>query len=359
MNKKNQELIEEELEINLLDLLNVVFKRWKLIAKICFVVVFLTVVYSLVKTPLYTAEVTILPPSESGISGSLSQLKSVAAQFGLAQGESNLDSPLMYRKVLESRELINRVVQLKYPSPGDKEKKTLIEIYGLSNEGSTEKRLYSAYKKLLKSMKIKIDNSSMTLTLSIEATDPQLAADIANVMIEELDKINQEIRTAKAKSNKEFIEGRLEDTKKRLRSAEEALKIFREKNRRIEDSPELLIQQGRLKREIELQQEVFITLTREYELAKIQEVKDTPQIYTLSKAKPPVEKSSPKRKKNVLVSFFLAIFLGIIAAFVLEYKENNKKELNELEGFKIFLNDFHRFFHKFRRSFHRKGKRHH
>lgn len=134
MNKEERNIEEEELEINLLDCVNVIFKRWKIIAKICFCVVFLTVVYSLVKSPLYTAEVTILPPSEIGITGSLSQLKSVAAQFGLTQGESKLDSPLMYKKVLESRELINRVVQLEYASPGGKGKKTLIEIYKLSDE---------------------------------------------------------------------------------------------------------------------------------------------------------------------------------------------------------------------------------
>jgi len=358
MNKENKELMEEELEINLLDFLDVIFKRWKLIAKICFCVVFLTVVYSLVKSPIYTAEVTVLPPSESGVSGSLSQLRNVAMQFGLTQGESSLDSPLMYKKVLESRELINRVVQREYSSPRDKGKKTLIEIYNLSDVENTEEKLYLAYKRLLKSMKIKVDNVSMTLTLSIDAYDPQLAADIANVMVEELDKLNQEIRTAKAKSNKNFIKERLEETKKRLRFAEEALKVFREKNRRVEGSPELLIQQGRLKREIELQQEVFITLTREYELAKIQEVKDTPQIYTLSAAKPPIEKSSPKRKRNVMVSGFLSVFLGIIAAFILEYKENRKEELNELEGFKIFSRDLHGFSQRFKRPFHRKGRKH-
>jgi len=223
---------------------------------------------------------------------------------------------------------------------------------------SPEERLYMAYKVLLKSMKIAIDHTSMSLTLFVDTHDPQLAADIANIMIEELDKLNQEIRTAKAKSNKNFIEERLEETKKRLRSAEEIFKVFREKNRRVEGSPELLIQQGRLKREIELQQEVFITLTREHELAKIQEVKDTPQIYTLSKAKPPVEKSSPKRKRNVIISVFLSVFLGIIAAFILEYKENRKEELNELEGLKIFSRDFHGFSQRFKRPFRRKGKKH-
>ncbi len=356
MSEKKQEPIEEELEINLLDFLNVILKRWKLIAKICFCIVFITAVYSLVKTPLYTAEVTVLPPSESG-TGGVSQLRSVAMQFGLVQGEGSLDSPLMYEKVLKSRELINRVVQRRYSSPENKGKETLIEIYELNEVVNPEERLYLAYKKLRGLMDISVDNESMSLTLSVDAHDPQLAADIANEMIEELDKINQEIRTSKAKSNKKFIEERVEDTKKSLRSAEEVLKRFREKNRRIEDSPELLLQYGRLKREVELQQELFITLTQEYELAKIQEVKDTPQIYTLSEAKPPMEKSSPKRKRNVLISFFLSIFLGIFVVFLLEYKENKKEELNELDGFKIFSQDLHGFFRKFKKSFRRKGKR--
>lgn len=355
MNKRNGEFMEDEMEISLLDYLNVIFKRWKLIAGICLSVIFLVGLYSLLKAPVYTAGVTVLPPTESNVSGSLSQLRSVASQFGLVQGETNLDSPFMYKKVLESRELISRVARRRYSSPEHREKQTLIEIYGLDEtEDSKDKRLYKAYKKLLNSMKITVDNESMSLTLSIDAREPELSAEIANAMVEELDKLNGEIRTSKAKSNKKFIEERLKETKEKLRSAEEALENFRKKNRRIGDSPELLIQQGRLKREVELQQELFITLSREYELANIQEVKDTPQIYTVSKAKPPVEKSSPKPVKNVLLAGVFSIFLGIFVAFIAEYKENNERDLNELEGFRTFSRDFHGFIRNIKRPFGRR-----
>lgn len=343
MEEKNFD--EQEENINLLDYLNILFKRWKLIALIFVSIVFFTGLFSILKRPIFTAEVTLLPSFESqaGMSGNLSQLGNIASQFGLTPGEVSINSPLIYEKMLKSRELIDRVVQREFYSPRDKEKKTLIEIYKIDREEDPEKQIFLAYKTFLKTIKANIDNKSMTLSLSVNANDPYLAADIANAMVEELDQYNREIRTTKAATNKEFIEGRVDETKEKLKEAEEELKTFRQENRRIEDSPELLLQLGRLMRQVKLQEELFITLKREYELAKIQEVKDTPVIYTLGEAKPPMQKSSPKRKLNVLIAAIISLIIGVGSVFLIEYAESNDWNLENLEkteGFKVISTDF-------------------
>ncbi|MCK4256046.1 hypothetical protein KAX35_04080 [candidate division WOR-3 bacterium] len=331
--------------VNLLDHLNIIFKRWRLIAFIFVSIVFFTGLFSIIKRPVFTAAVTLLPSFETqtGISGDISQLGNIASQFGLSPAEVGINSPLIYEKMLKSRELIDRVVQRKFYDPREKEKKTLIEIYKIDREQDPEKQLFLAYRTLLRATKVNIDNNSMTLSLSVNARDPYLAADIANAMVAELDQYNREILTIKATTNKEFIEGRVTETQAKLKEAEEELKRFRQENRRIEDSPELLLQLGRLTRQVKLQEELFITLKREYELAKIQEIKDTPVIYTLGKARPPMEKSSPKRKLNVLIAAIISLIIGVGATFVVEYAERsgwNLENLENTEGFKVISTDF-------------------
>ena len=54
-------------------------------------------------------------------------------------------------------------------------------------------------------------------------------------------------------------------------------------------------EEGRIRRQVEIRQEVYLTLRREYETARIEEVNDVPIITVVDAAVPPVEKSWPKR----------------------------------------------------------------
>jgi len=69
------------------------------------------------------------------------------------------------------------------------------------------------------------------ISLSYEDTDPSRAALIANSFIEELNRINTENLTSKAKATREFIEGRLTESVVDLKSAEENLKAFQDKHK--------------------------------------------------------------------------------------------------------------------------------
>ncbi len=71
--------------------------------------------------------------------------------------------------------------------------------------------------------------------------------------------------------------------------------------------------------DIKTQQAVFTLLTTQHQQAKIDEARDVPTIQVLDRAEPPVFKSAPKRKKNVLVALVLGLFVGAILAFASEY----------------------------------------
>ena len=71
------------------------------------------------------------------------------------------------------------------------------------------------------------------------------------------------------------------------------MKIFKERNRGYEDSPELFMMFSQLYREVEAKKEVYLTLQQQLELARIEEVKQSPILHILDYAVPPSRKSSP------------------------------------------------------------------
>ena len=83
-----------------------------------------------------------------------------------------------------------------------------------------------AVDKFLSMIDISEDIQTAILTLKINASEPELAAEINNVLIEELDRHQHEYNKTKARETKQFIEERIIDTEKELMSAEESLKIF-------------------------------------------------------------------------------------------------------------------------------------
>lgn len=72
-------------------------------------------------------------------------------------------------------------------------------------------------------------------------------------------------------------------------------------------------------REIKIQETLFELLTQQYELAKIQESKDTPTVQLLSKASAPERKYKPKRGLIVALSTLAAVFVSMSLAFFINY----------------------------------------
>jgi capsule polysaccharide export protein KpsE/RkpR len=65
-----------------------------------------------------------------------------------------------------------------------------------------------------------------------------------------------------------------------------------------------------LYRRVKIQETVFEILTKQYELAKVQEAKEVPTIRVLDEAKLPEMKSSPKRRIMTVLGAFLAAMLA-------------------------------------------------
>ena len=74
----------------------------------------------------------------------------------------------------------------------------------------------------------------------------------------------------------------------------------------------------RLLRDVKYREVVFELLARQYELAKIDEAKDSSTIQVMDPAVEPDRKSGPKKKFIVLISTFVAFLVGLFWAIVRE-----------------------------------------
>ncbi len=86
--------------------------------------------------------------------------------------------------------------------------------------------------------------------------------------------------------------------------------------------PELGVKYARLLRDFKVQEALFELLTKQYEVAKINEAKNTSAIQILDKAMVADKKSKPKRALIVISVTFVVGFLAVIFSFVKEFSQS-------------------------------------
>jgi uncharacterized protein involved in exopolysaccharide biosynthesis len=82
--------------------------------------------------------------------------------------------------------------------------------------------------------------------------------------------------------------------------------------------PDIGVKYARLLRDLETQNNLYKLLLQQYEVAKLQEAKDTPTVQVLDPAEPPYRKAKPKRAIIAILAALSATFLLAIAALFIE-----------------------------------------
>ena len=290
---------------------------------------FATGIVSLLVRPTYTAITTFVPEASPQAGRLPAGLAGLASQFGVSLGAEASKSPKFYAEVLRSRELLERVLLSKYVDPRrpsvPTDSATLLSILEVNGRDSKDS-LARGVRKLYSLLAVSVSGSTNIVSLSVDAHYPGLAAAVANRFVDYLNAFNTQYRQSQAREPRRFVEQRLVDGERGLRDAEGDLRTFYERNRSWQQSPQLTFEEGRLRRQVEIRQELYLTLNREYETARIQEVNDTPVITVIDAATPPVRKSKPKRALLVAIAFVMG---GMVAAFWaagVEYLELARRE---------------------------------
>ena len=367
-------------EISLLVLLSVLVKRKKLVLGLPFVVAVVVSGITLTMPNIYTGTTKILPPqqNQSGASALVSQLGGLAALAG-AVTKSSTD---IYVGMLKSRTVADNLIQkfglikvydAEYPSMARKrlERETVIlagkdGIVTIEVDDKDPKRaaeLANAYvDELLKISQVLAVTEAAQRRLFFERQFAQAKENLANAEVLArqalqqggLVKVDDQGRTlveATARirvliSIKEVQIGAMRafatDLNPDLRLAQQELDSLRRELAKMEGTGTAAKSAGnasggqgmdslRLLRDVKYREVIFEALARQYELAKIDEAKDSAVVQVMDKAVEPDRKSKPVRSVIVLLS---ALAAGIFAGFWAFVREAKARAGGERSGAK-------------------------
>ena len=200
-----------------LELLRILVRRRRFIIVNTLIVTALAVIVSFIIPKTYSGKATILPPeSESPLSGlmglSAGHIAAAVTSFALPIMATPSD---LYASMLESETV----------------RRTVVDSLNLQTVYKS-KTPWAAATELKDNVKIKVGSDGI-ITVEAFASNRELAANIANLMVSTLDKFNRRIQNQKGKEFSGFLEKRLTETDSALGVAQNELKNFQENHRAV------------------------------------------------------------------------------------------------------------------------------
>ena len=303
---------------------DVIIKKRKDIFNGILIFFVISIAYIRFSDTLYESSISLYPAGELSDNNSmLNVLSEYTENFGVNfSSKSNYYIP----DIVNSYSLRKKIVENSWYVTEDKDGTNLIKYWELdkpvfiSNSLEFFKSFFrnDYYNKDLDNLNIAIDKLddlisvdeaySGLIEVNVNFENPKLAADIANYIAEYvIDFVNSEQKKF-ANKTRLFTEQRFELSKNDLIDSENKLTEFRKIHPLAFDNPELQLERLRLIRDVEVNQEVFITLRNQLEIAKIEESKERLFINVLDYAEPSINKSHPK----IILIIFIFIFFGLI-----------------------------------------------
>lgn len=367
----NDQSDNNDIDIQLIDYIEVVAKKWRFIFKFVAVAAVLSAVVSICMPNKYGATTRILPPQQDAslmsLIGGGTTMGSLAADL-LGNG-SQSDT---YQSILKSETVSDAIIDRFH----------LMSIYD-------EKYRSDTYKVLDKNVNITIGKKDGIITITVLDKDPARAAAVANAYVEELDKLLVKINTGGALQDSTFYYNQLLNAKKELTNAEDKIKQFQTaykalditeqtkgaikgvadfevqlaaeeanlgrlrqtftdnsqevKNQKavvdnirlqikkfegertsgaipgISSVPQIGQQYIRLMRDFKIQEAVVELLTKQYEISKLTSNKRFTSLQIIQTARIPDKKLTPKRTIIVIISSFVSLIISMLYVFMNNY----------------------------------------
>jgi tyrosine-protein kinase Etk/Wzc len=313
-------------------------------------------------SPTYTAVARILPPQQQGGAAAL-----LAAQLGslasLAAGAAGLKNPSeQYVGILKGRTIGDAII----------ERFDLRRVYDLELMEATRRRLANR-------VDIGAGLRDGIISIEVDDEDPKRAADMANAYVDALRELSRSMSLGEAAQRREFFERRLAEARASLAVAESALQGSRVDGSTLKAEPRAAIEEvARLKaavtvaevklgvlrgymsesnpdlklaatelsalraqlaraergdrvdgqgngpaadyvarfRDFKYNEVLFELIAKQYELARLDESRDSVFIQVVDVATPPDRKSRPLRALTAIVTT-IAVFFLMVAALVM------------------------------------------
>ena len=184
-----------------------------------------------------------------------------------------------------------------------------------------EKKIHFAKEQLANSIKHEEEQLINLNKITVKVKrDPSLSKQIVENIYQSIITYSNEITNVKALEKRVFIQERLLEVKNDLENSENEMLQFLEKNKNF-DSPSLLLQVNRIERDIKLYGQLYLSLSDQLELAKIDEEDNTSSVFLLDS--PTI--SSYKAGLTFLQGIIFVFILFFVIAFSFQvYKNKNQ-----------------------------------
>lgn len=295
-----------------------VVARWRTVLAYALLAGAAGTVVALLLPKVYVARASLIAdtPNPPQLSGALAQ---VAGQFGVLGLGSGNRQPAFYRDLIESRRTLTALISTSVHDATQAGR--LVPVYKVYSGGAvdslTRRDTESLLRLLGRRIATTVDERTSIIRVELGAPDADQAAEILDSLLSLTNQFAVTNLRTRARLRREFVETQAGTARGNLDMAEDSLRHFYERNRRVADSPTLQFEEARLRRRVDLRQDLYLALSRELDQARIDEVRDTPVLDVIDAPVPPSRHEVPNRRALVLMAVLFGL-LAAVAGLVLE-----------------------------------------
>ncbi|CAK7004873.1 MAG: hypothetical protein PARBA_00189 [Parabacteroides sp.] len=367
--KMNMSDNNSEHEIDLIKLFQTLWRKWRFLLKCVGFAVFVGLIIAFSLPKEYETKVKLAPES-SDLSKGMGSLGGLAAMAGINLKQStgtDAISPELYPDVVKSTPFLLELFPIQVTTKNKQITTSLynyilehqhkawwgyvidapfkilgciMELFSEKSEKKDEVDAYrltfkqvSAISKLQRLITIKIDKKTSTLEVAVRMQDPLISADIARVVMDNLQKYMTDYRIHKVKQDMEYTEKVYGEAQEAYYKAQKAYATFEDSNKNIV-SASYRTEQERLKNEMTLTFNVYNSLAQKLEQDKLRVQEETPVYTVIEPATVPLRAVSPNKPLILVGCVFLALFGGCGYVLVKDFLFVKKEENADILGFK-------------------------
>jgi uncharacterized protein involved in exopolysaccharide biosynthesis len=299
-----------------------IISRWRLVVGVIGATLIAAALAVILVPPVYQSHASFVTAgsTSSKMAGALSSggmgLQGLASQLGVSAGGDPSESPNFYVKLIQSEELRRRLLNSSFQDPrarSPRDSARLLDILRLKTN-DPQRKMEMGIKEIGDAIATDFDLKTNLVTLSVDSRWPELAAAIGNRTIDLVDAFNHEQRVSRARSKRLFVQSRLDSARLGLQDAEERQRVFYDQNRSWRTSPQLVFDEGRLRRNADVATDLFLTLQRQFESARLDEFNDAAEITVVDPAVAPKKAKWPRYGLLLFSTLFIGSLLGLLAA---------------------------------------------
>ncbi len=299
-----------------------VAERRRTIGIVTLLTLLLAIGAALVLPPAYRVSVSFAANASSSsklpAGMSMSSLSGIAGQLGLGSMTEPSESPAFYTDLLQSRELLTRLLVSRFPDPragAVHDSTRLVDIMQLRSD-EPARRLELGVKALRKSMRAEADIKSNVINVTVDDRWPQIAALEANRALGLVNKFNIEQRASRARSKRVYLQERLAGAKAGLAAAQARYRDFLAANRQWRQSPMLSSDEENLRRGVDLATDLYLSIEKQFETAQMDEFNDAALITVVDSAVTPQRPEWPRYSLLLPAALIGGLILGVMVAGV-------------------------------------------